>query len=397
MIRFKHILTAAACAVLFMLTASAQNPITIAVSSTPAAIVTTQPANYMKVRENSASPACGFTIILPGSTTALTYAAGTEFQFVAGPNAPWPSGTTIGTITSTGGSCTFVGVQSVGTVPSGQSAKPSTGGGLSGQTANCIPKSATATTATGCSALSDNGTTVSSSESVAVAGALSATAGITDGSTGVTGTLTLNGSTSGSASIAAPAVAGTSTNPITFSNVLALPAGTSGAPAIGLAGTTNGIYEASNNLHVNSPGTLILEVGGAAYFQIASSVMKDNGSKSSWNESTGNIDSFIESHTPFTITPVASPVIALSNGSLQTVTLGQNETPTITGISSGIRVTFQICQPASGGPFTWTWPATIHGGVTIGSSASTCSMQSFDSFTGTTLVPESAGVTGVAP
>lgn len=174
MIRFKHILTAAACAVVFMLTASAQNPITIAVSSTPAAIVTTQPANYMKVRENSASPACGFTIILPGSTTALTYAAGTEFQFVAGPNAPWPSGTTIGTITSTGGSCSFVGVQSVGTVPSGQSAKPASSSGSCGTlTANQILYGTGLATCATSGSLTWNGSTL------AVTGGLSATGPVT--------------------------------------------------------------------------------------------------------------------------------------------------------------------------------------------------------------------------
>lgn len=99
---------------------------------------------------------------------------------------------------------------------------------------------------------------------------------------------------------------------------------------------------------------------------------------------------------PTTVTPSATPALVATNG-LQTITLSANATPTITGIAAGQRITFQICQPATGGPYTWTWPASVHGGMTIGTTASTCSMQSFNSFTGTTLVPESVGVQNVAP
>lgn len=100
--------------------------------------------------------------------------------------------------------------------------------------------------------------------------------------------------------------------------------------------------------------------------------------------------------TPGTITASATP--AIGNGSsLQTITLSANATPTITGITSGQHVVFQICQPATGGPYTWTWPAAVHGGVTIGTTASTCSIQGFDSFNGTTLVAESTGVINIAP
>jgi hypothetical protein len=101
-------------------------------------------------------------------------------------------------------------------------------------------------------------------------------------------------------------------------------------------------------------------------------------------------------NTVTTVTASATPALVATNG-LQTITLNASATPTITGITAGQRVTFQICQPASGGPYTWAWPAAIHGGMTIGTTASTCSEQSFDSYTGTTLVPESTGVINVAP
>lgn len=80
-----------------------------------------------------------------------------------------------------------------------------------------------------------------------------------------------------------------------------------------------------------------------------------------------------------------------------TITLSVNATPTVSGILAGTDINAQICQPASGGPYTWAWPAAFHGGVTIGTTASTCSMQAFHSFNGTTLVPMSTGAINVAP
>lgn len=97
-----------------------------------------------------------------------------------------------------------------------------------------------------------------------------------------------------------------------------------------------------------------------------------------------------------TITASATPAIVSTNG-LQTITLNANATPTISGIAAGQHVTIQICQPASGGPFTWAWPTAVHGGVVIGTTASTCSQQSFYSWTGTTLVATDTGTINLAP
>jgi len=49
---------------------------------------------------------------------------------------------------------------------------------------------------------------------------------------GGAGTLALSGNTSGTATFAAPAVAGTATNPVTISNVLSLPNGTAANPSV---------------------------------------------------------------------------------------------------------------------------------------------------------------------
>lgn len=101
--------------------------------------------------------------------------------------------------------------------------------------------------------------------------------------------------------------------------------------------------------------------------------------------------------TVTTIQPGDSPSIVAANG-LFTITLDQNTSPTISGIALGQRITFQICQPASGGPFLWSWPSQIHGGMAqVTQINGLCSEQSFDSFTGTTLVAENSGATNVAP
>jgi len=91
-----------------------------------------------------------------------------------------------------------------------------------------------------------------------------------------------------------------------------------------------------------------------------------------------------------------TPVITATNA-LQTITLSGNTTPTVTGIVAGATITFEICQPSSGGPYTWAWPAAFHGGLTIGTTASTCSSQRFVSYNGTTLLPDGTGVINVAP
>jgi hypothetical protein len=101
------------------------------------------------------------------------------------------------------------------------------------------------------------------------------------------------------------------------------------------------------------------------------------------------------SYSPVTFSPGAT--VNLTTDVLQTYTLSANTTASAPTIYKGERVIIQICQPGAGGPWTWTWPAAIHGGMTIGATASTCSQQAFDSFSGTTLVAENTGVLNVAP
>jgi hypothetical protein len=88
--------------------------------------------------------------------------------------------------------------------------------------------------------------------------------------------------------------------------------------------------------------------------------------------------------------------VNLTTDALQRYTLSAATTVSVPTIYSGEHIVIQVCQPG-GGPFTWTWPAAVHGGMTIGTTISTCSQQAFDSFNGTTLVAENVGVINVAP
>jgi hypothetical protein len=58
-----------------------------------------------------------------------------------------------------------------------------------------------------------------------------------------------------------------------------------------------------------------------------------------------------------------------------TYMLNGNVTASIGAGIGGGKVTIFVCQPASGGPYTWAWPTSWKGGVTVGTAASTCSEQ----------------------
>lgn len=74
----------------------------------------------------------------------------------------------------------------------------------------------------------------------------------------------------------------------------------------------------------------------------------------------------------------------------QKATLTQNATSTFTITTPGpagttyTNFTFLICQPATGGPWTFAWPSNSAGGGSIGTTAGLCSTQNFI-WDGTTL------------
>jgi hypothetical protein len=74
------------------------------------------------------------------------------------------------------------------------------------------------------------------------------------------------------------------------------------------------------------------------------------------------------------------------------LTLNANATSTtLSNAQPGQWLSFIICQPATGGPFTFAWPSNVHGGMTIGTTAGKCSAQSF-AFDGATAFATSQGV-----
>lgn len=86
------------------------------------------------------------------------------------------------------------------------------------------------------------------------------TGGVSSAPSGVNGKLTLGGSSSGTATITAPAVAGTATNPVVSSNAMLFPGGSAANPAVAITGsgsTTNyGFYNAGTAVDVTLAGVL---------------------------------------------------------------------------------------------------------------------------------------------
>jgi hypothetical protein len=77
------------------------------------------------------------------------------------------------------------------------------------------------------------------------------------------GAVALSGNASGTATITAPSIAGTATNPVTISNILAGPNGAAATPTYGFTGcATCGMYQTGGFLALNSLNNLALQVGG---------------------------------------------------------------------------------------------------------------------------------------
>lgn len=92
-----------------------------------------------------------------------------------------------------------------------------------------------------------------------------------------------------------------------------------------------------------------------------------------------------------TVASGATPAFDLSLGNIQYVSaLAINAAPTLSNITTGGIWTWVICNNGVGN-FTWTWPAAVHGGMTIGVTASKCSSQTFTSPDGSTLYANSTG------
>lgn len=73
------------------------------------------------------------------------------------------------------------------------------------------------------------------------------------------------------------------------------------------------------------------------------------------------------------------------------VTLNANvSTTNLINTQPGQWLHFIVCQPSTGGPFTFNWPGSVRGGMTVGTTAAKCSAQSFV-FDGTSAFATSTG------
>lgn len=73
----------------------------------------------------------------------------------------------------------------------------------------------------------------------------------------------------------------------------------------------------------------------------------------------------------------ATPTFDFSKGGTEKITLSANVTSsTIANATAGQRITFMVCQNATGG-FTFTWPTNVKGASAMGTTANTCSTQTF--------------------
>ncbi len=95
-----------------------------------------------------------------------------------------------------------------------------------------------------------------------------------------------------------------------------------------------------------------------------------------------------------TVSYSATPTFNATNYNHFKITLtGDVTSSTLSGATAGQTLKFILCQDSTGG-HTFVWPASIKGGMVIGSTLSTCSVQTFI-FDGTNAYAESAGVTGM--
>jgi hypothetical protein len=109
-------------------------------------------------------------------------------------------------------------------------------------------------------------------------------------------------------------------------------------------------------------------------------------------------------HDPYWATPVqqelntvtfsVSPTFNASLGNTQKITLtGDITSSTLSNAFAGQQLNFIICQDSSGG-HAFAWPSNVKGGMTIGSTASKCSAQSFI-FDGSAAYATASGVTNM--
>jgi len=177
------------------------------------------------------------------------------------------------------------------------------------------------------------------------------------------GVLALSGNTSGTATFTAPAVAGTATNPVTASNGLALPNGSTSAPSYGFtASTTSGMHwDGTNNV-------LLFANQGTDIFGILSGITGSFGSTGTLGWTSGAI---ITASLDTGISRLSADVLGIGNGTQGDVsgTLQAAKYKTATNCANGASPA--VCGSASSGSVAV--PAGTNPTLTVNTTAVTAS------------------------
>jgi len=101
----------------------------------------------------------------------------------------------------------------------------------------------------------------------------------------------------------------------------------------------------------------------------------------------------LQSHGVAQTTCTGTVTINPALGDVECTLTGNVTTVTVTSLLAGTYFTTHLCQNSTGS-YTWAWPASFHGGATIGSTASKCTDQAWRvNLAGTVAYAISQGVT----
>lgn len=177
--------------------------------------------------------------------------------------------------------------------------------------------------------------------------------------------LNMPGATSGITTFTPPAVAGTSTNGVTISNVLLTPVGALSTPGYGFTGdVTTGIWD-------SGPGNLMFSVQGTALMEIASG----GATAFRGNQPIGFASSSLPAGLDTGISRIAAGVVALGNGAAANesgLLRSGNVCPITADVSLTVNTANSFCSfslPAVAK--AWSFRCDIQWAITAGSGTNT--------------------------
>jgi|HubBroStandDraft_2_1064218.scaffolds.fasta_scaffold00006_41 hypothetical protein len=221
-----------------------------------------------------------------------------------------------------------------------------------------------------------SGTNTTAAMVVGTGASLKSTPEFDIGAVGTNGVLGLNGTTSGTAKFTAPAVAGTSTNGVTMTNVLLGPLGAVGTPTY--SSSTN----AGDGMWFRSSGTVDISTNGSAQEDFAGGGTIKASSTGVWAFASGD-PSITGPDTG--ISRISAGVVGVGNGTAANVTGTIEPGKYATGTNCSSSAAPAVCGSAAAGSVVVAAAGTT---VTVNTTAVTANSQIFvmyDSSLGTKL------------